>query len=381
MRLRYDKNLFWVVVALVLFGTVMVYSASSITSESRYGDPMFFLKRQLVRLCLGFAAMFVGMWIDYHFWQRYALWGLVAVCALLLLPLVPELAGVGAIKGANRWVRLFGSSSLQPSELAKFAIVVFLAEELSRRRQVLHYFRSGILPVLFPVSVALFLILLQPNFGMVMGLGFVVVAMLVVAGVPVRHFLYIGVPAAAALGVLMVKSHHAYMRLKAFFTRGDPLKEGYQITQSLIALGSGGIFGVGLGQSRQKIFYLPEAHTDFIYAVIGEELGLVGATAVLLAFAYIAWRGIRIALRAPDRFGAYLAFGITATILTFALINLGVVTRLLPTTGIPLPFVSYGGSQLVVHMFSVGVLLNISSAVKVPLSKPALEVLERRCAT
>lgn len=377
----YDKNLFWAIVILVLFGAVMVYSASSVTSQSRFGDPMFFLKRQLVRIMLGFAAMYLGIRLDYHIWQRYALWAIIAVCALLMLPLIPQLAGMGPVKGASRWVRLFGSSSLQPSELAKFAMVIFLAEELSRRRQILQSFRDGLTPILLPVGVLLVLIVLQPNFGMVMGLTLVAVAMLLVGGIPLRHFAYISVPSAVAMIVMMVKSNHAYLRLKSFFLSGDPLKEGYQITQSLIALGSGGIFGLGLGQSKQKIFYLPEAHTDFIFAVIGEELGLIGATAVICIFTYIAWRGMRVAMRAPDRFGAYLAFGITATILTFALINFGVVTRLLPTTGIPLPFISYGGSQLVTHMFIAGVLLNISSVMRAPAIKPATELIGKKCAT
>ena len=378
---NYDKNILWAVVILVLFGTVMVYSASSITSQSRFGDPMFFLKRQLMRLVLGFGAMMLGMWLDYHIWQRYALWAIAGICALLLLPLIPQVAGMGPVKGASRWVKLFGSSSLQPSELAKFAMVIYLAEELSRRRQLLESFRDGIVPILLPIIVLLGLIVIQPNFGMVMGLSLVAIAMMLVAGIPIRHFAYIGIPSIAALGILMLKSSHAYIRLKSFFTTGDPLHEGYQIAQSLIALGSGGIFGVGLGQSKQKIFYLPEAHTDFIFAVIGEELGLIGASAVVIIFAYIAWRGTRVALRAPDRFGAYLAFGLTAIIFTFALINLGVVTRLLPTTGIPLPFVSYGGSQLVVHMFIIGVLLNISGTVRVPVAKPAVEILGKQCVT
>ncbi|RKZ24825.1 stage V sporulation protein E, partial [bacterium] len=289
----YDRNIFWATIIIVLFGTVMVYSASSITSQSRFGDPMFFLKRQLIRLVLGFGAMALGMWLDYHIWQRYAVWAMIGICAFLLLPLIPQFAGMGPVKGASRWVRLFGSSSLQPSELAKFAMIIFLAEELSRRRQLLESFRDGIVPIIIPVAVLLGLIVLQPNFGMVIGLSFVAVAMMLVAGIPIKHFVYVSIPGFALLGLLMLKSHHAFLRLKSFFTSGDPLHEGYQIAQSLIALGSGGIFGVGLGQSKQKIFYLPEAHTDFIFAVIGEELGLIGATAVVMIFAYITWRGIR----------------------------------------------------------------------------------------
>ena len=378
---HYDKKIFWAIVIIVLFGTVMIYSASSVTSARKFGDPMFFLKRQIIRLLLGFAALYLGLRIDYHFWQKYAFWGLIAIGALLLLPLIPQLAGMGPVKGASRWVKLFGTSALQPSELAKFALIVFLAEELSRRRQLLDSFKNCILPILIPIVILLVLIILQPNFGMVMGLSMVAASMILIAGVPIRHFIYIGIPAISLLGILMLKSQHAFMRLRSFFLASDPLGDGYQSIQSLIALGSGGIFGVGLGQSRQKVFYLPEAYTDFIFAVIGEEFGLIGAAGVVLIFAYIAWRGLKIAFRAPDRFGAYLAFGVTSTIVFFALINLGVVTRLLPTTGIPLPLISYGGSQLVVYMFSIGVLLNISSAARVPMLKPAVEIVGERCVT
>jgi len=377
----YDKKLFWTVVILVLLGTVMVYSASSVTCARKFGDPMFFLKRQLLRVFFGCAALYIGMRINYHFWQKYAFYGLVAIGALLLLPLVPTLAGMGPVKGASRWVKLFGSSALQPSEIAKFVLVIFLAEELSRRRQILNSFKQGLMPIFIPVVILLGLILLQPNFGMVMGLSMVAAGMLVIAGIPWKHFAYIGVPSTVLLGILMFKSEHAFLRLKSFFSDSDPLGDGYQAMQSLISIGSGGILGVGLGQGKQKVFYLPESHTDFIFAVIGEELGLIGAVGVLILFGFFAWRGLRITLRAPDRFGAYLAFGLTSAIVFFSLINIGVVTRLLPTTGLPLPFISYGGSQLVVHMFLVGVLLNVSTAAKAPLAKPTLEFVGERCVT
>ena len=377
---KYDKNLFWAFVILVLFGTVMIYSASSVTSAHKFGDPMFFLKRQIVRVIIGFGFLFLGLRIDYHFWQKYAFWGIIAICGLLFLPLIPELAGMHAVKGASRWVKLFGSSTLQPSEIAKFALVIYLAEECSKRQQLLPNFKDGIFTIMIPVVVLLGIIVLQPNFGMVMGLFMVTITMLLVAGIPIRHFIYIGVPSTAALGFLMLTSHHALMRLKSFFLHSDPLGDGYQALQSLIALGSGGIFGLGLGQGRQKVFYLPEAHTDFIFSVIGEELGLIGTIMLVSLLAYVAWRGLRIVLRAPDRFGAYLAFGITSVYVFFALINLGVVTRLIPTTGIPLPFISYGGSQLVIHMFMAGVLLNVSAAARVPAAKPALELIGEKCA-
>ncbi len=377
----FDRHIFWTVVALVLIGTVMIYSATSATSWNRFHDAMFFLKRQLVRVIIGFGLMYVGMKVDYHLWQKYAFWMLVGVGGLLILPLIPQLAGIGAVKGANRWVRLFGSSTLQPSELAKFAIIVFVAEECSRRQQVLSDLRHGLMPILIPVGLVLTAILLQPNFGMVMGLLMVVSSMLIVAGIPLKYFLYGGIPVSAGLVVLMLSSTHAYMRLNSFFSAIDPLGDGYQVLQSLIAIGSGGFFGLGLGQGKQKIFYLPEPHTDFIFAVIGEELGFIGAVAVVLLFGYLVLRGLRVVLRAPDRFGAYVAFGITAEIMFFALINFGVVTRLMPTTGIPLPFISYGGSQLVVHMFMAGVLLNISAAARKIEKTQLLQMAGEGCAT
>ncbi|RKZ34932.1 putative lipid II flippase FtsW [bacterium] len=372
---KYDKNLFWAIVIVVLIGTVMVYSASSTTSARKFGDPLFFLKRQIIRVIIGFGALYLGIKIDYHFWQKYAFWGIIAIGGLLFLPLIPQVAGIESIKGAQRWVKIFGSSTLQPAELAKFALVIFLAEECSKRQQILSDLKSGILPIIIPPAILITAILLQPNFGMVMGLLMVTASMLLVAGIPIKLFTYLGTPVAVSLSLLMISSEHAFLRLKSFFMDSDPLGDGYQAMQSMIALGSGGLLGLGLGQGKQKIFYLPESHTDFIFAVIGEELGLVGTMIVVLLFAYIAWRGIRIVFRAPDRFGAYLAFGITATFVFFALINLGVVTRLIPTTGIPLPFISYGGSQLVVHMFMAGVLLNISSVVKSPVNRQKLELV------
>ena len=378
---EFDRHILWSVVILVIIGTVMIFSATSATSKGRFGDSAFFLKRQIIRVIIGFGAMYLGMRIDYHLWQRYAFWMLVAVSGLLILPLIPQLAGIGAVKGANRWVRIFGSSTLQPSELAKFALIVFVAEECSRRRQVLSDFRHGILPIIGPVAVVLVAILLQPNFGMVMGLLMVVSSMLIFAGVPMRYFVYGGIPAGIVLTILMLTSTHAYMRLKSFFSTSDPLGDGYQALQSLIAIGSGGFFGLGLGQGKQKIFYLPEAHTDFIFAVIGEELGFLGTAFVILVFAYLVWRGLRVVLRAPDRFGAYVAFGIISEIMFFALINLGVVTRLIPTTGIPLPFISYGGSQLLVHMFMAGVLLNISASARRLEKNQVLQLAGERCAT
>ncbi len=380
---KIDRHLFWAVLILVLFGAVMVYSASSASCARKFGDPMFFVKRQVVRVLIGAVAMYLAAKIDYHFWQKYSLHGMIAICALLLLPLIPTLAGMGPVKGASRWVKLFGSSALQPSELAKFVLVVFLAEELSKLRQFVNDFKRGLMPILVPVAILLLFIVLQPNFGMVVGLSLVTAAMLLVAGVPYKHFMFLGIPSIVALAGLMIKSEHARERLETFFVGSNALEGGYQIGQSLIALGSGGILGLGLGQSKQKVFYLPEPHTDFIFAVIGEELGLWGTAALVLLFAYVAWRGLKITLRAPDRFGALLAFGLTSIITFFALINLGVVTRLLPTTGIPLPFISYGGSQLVIHMFLIGVLLNISSQARRDVPKVVRETqfLEETCAT
>jgi cell division protein FtsW len=277
---------------------------------------------------------------------------------LLVLVLVPPLAQ--PINGTRRWLRL-GPISFQPAELAKLALIIYLAAYLAEKRDQVADFRRGLLRPLVITGVLALLVLAQPDLGNCLALIAVTFALLFLAGGRVRHLALL---AASALPFLVVAVWLAPYRVRRIMTFVDPWSDprgsGFQIIQSWLAIGSGGLVGRGIGESRQKLFYLPEAHTDFIFAILGEELGFVGAVGVVALFAVLVWRGLRVGLRAPDTFGAYLALGITLLIATQTLVNLGVVTGSLPTKGLPLPFISFGGSALLVTMLSTGVLLNIS---------------------
>lgn len=362
MEQRYDKYLLGATVLLTIIGTVMIYSASAF----RYNDSMYFLKRHLFNLCIGGILFYLGWKIEHHFWQRYAMVGIIFACLLTLLPIIQvKYLGGEAIKNVNRFVSL-GGFSFQPSEIARFLVVVFLAEELSRRRPVIQSFRYGLLPVIVPVAIVIFIIVKQHSYGMALGFSLVTMTMFIFSNVRWKHLLILALTIFVLIGISIRKTPYAFARVKSFFLESDPQESGYQTYQAFIALGRGGIIGVGLGNGLQKLFYVPEVQTDFIFAIIGEELGIWGTTMIVALFAIIAWRGIKIALRAPDTFGGNVAIGITSMIFIFALINLAVVTRSIPTTGIPLPFVSYGGTQLITNLFMIGVLLNISESIKFP---------------
>ena len=342
----------------------MIFSASAITAEHEYGRSYIFLARQAVWLILGLLGMFALMRTDYRRLREPSVVYTV-VCAVLLM-----LVGVFFLDkshATHRWIK-FGPANIQPSELAKLAVILYLAWflDLKRRNKAgLEFhkkdFRQTILPAAGPIFLCVALILLQPDLGTAMDVVLVATAILFVAGLSWK---WIAVGAAAALPVLyllITQVSYRQARLMAFLDPGsDPQGAGFQLLQSLIAVGSGGFTGVGLMESKQKLFYLPEAHTDFIYAVICEELGFIGAMLVIALFAVYGWRGLRAAFAAPDGFGRLLALGITAMVLGQALINFAVVLGLVPTKGIPLPFVSYGGSSLLVMLLATGVLLNIS---------------------
>ncbi len=357
-KLRPDMWLFGTVVLLLSTGVVMVYSASAIVAADRFQDPSLFLRKQLFWALLGSAGLLAALRFDYRRLEALR-WPILGVAgALLVLVLVPPVAQ--PINGTHRWLRL-GPVSFQPAELAKLALVIFLAAWLARRGDQVEDFRRGLLPALAVAGGFAVLVLAQPDLGNCLALILVTFALLFLAGGPVRH---LGGILAAGLPLLAVAIWLAPYRMRRITTFLDPWSDprgsGFQIIQSWLALGSGGLLGRGIGESRQKLFYLPEAHTDFIFAVVGEEMGFVGAAALIGLFAVLVWRGLRIGLRAPDPFGAYLALGITLLIATQTLINLGVVTGLLPTKGLPLPFISSGGSALLVTMLGTGVLLNIS---------------------
>ena len=358
---RLTRPDFWLLTAvagLLGLGVVLVLNVSYFHAEARYGDPYLFFRKHVVAVATGIAAMLLASRLRLDLLERWA--GLVLpLCALvLLLVLVP---GIGAARGgAQRWIAL-GGFSLQPSEFVKLAVVLFLARWISRHRDVMRQFSAGVLPALASVGVCAGLILGQPDFGTAVILGFLLLLMLYVGGARPAHVL--GLVACGAVGIAFAVQVAPYRmrRLLAFLDPWEHSQDaGFQLVQSLIAFGSGGLSGVGLGQSRQKMLFLPEAHTDFIFALVGEELGLIGALLVLGLFGLVAVRGFRIAARHPDSFASLLAFGLTAVLILSAVVNVGVVLGMLPTKGLPLPFLSYGGSALLATMLEVGVLAALS---------------------
>ena len=369
-RLENDRWLFGVTLALCLLGAVMVFSASAVTADHQYGRSYIFLVRQAVWLVIGLFGMFALMRTDYRRLREPTV-VYTAVCVVLLM-----LVGTFFLDkshATHRWIK-FGPVGIQPSELAKLAIILYLAWFLDLKRRsaaAMEFskedFLQTILPAAGPILIFVVLILLQPDLGTSVDIVLVATAILFVAGLSWK---WIAVGAATSLPLLYVLiTHVSYRqaRLMAFLNPdSDPLGSGFQLLQSLIAVGSGGFTGVGLMESKQKLFYLPEAHTDFIYAVICEELGFLGAIVVIALFAVYGWRGLRAAFSAPDGFGRLLALGITAMVLSQALINFAVVLGMVPTKGIPLPFVSYGGSSLLVMLLATGVLLNISQQASEP---------------
>lgn len=346
------------VIALAGLGLVMVYSASAIVAQDRFGDSSFFFKRQAVWVLLGTAAAMIAQRIHYEQLRRVTPLFVLITLVVLTLVLIP---GIGRIAGgARRWLTI-GPASFQPAEAAKMAMALYMARFLTARTADVQGLQRGVLPPVLLAGLMLGLIVLQPDMGSAILVGLVMAAMLFVGGARLLHLLGLSLAGAPILAVAVLGEEYRRRRILAFLDPwADPQGMGFHIIQSLLALGSGGIFGVGLGASRQKYFYLPERHTDFIFAIVGEELGLIGTASVLLLFALFAYRGFRIARAAPTRYAGLLASGITAMVLLQAVVNIGVTTGMLPITGVPLPFLSFGGSSLVFTMIGVGILLNIS---------------------
>jgi cell division protein FtsW len=363
-RLETDRWLFGVTLVLCLLGAVMIFSASAVTAEQQFGHSYLFLARQAAWLVLGLLGMFVLMRTDYRKLREPAVVYPV-VCAVLLM-LVGTLF-LDKSHATHRWIKL-GPANIQPSELAKLAVILYLAWflDLKRRgRASMEFckedFLQTILPAAGPILVCVVLILLQPDLGTSVDIVLVATVVLYVAGISWKWLVVGAAAAMPALYLLITHVSYRQARLMAFLDpASDPQGAGFQLLQSLIAVGSGGFTGVGLMESKQKLFYLPEAHTDFIYAVVCEELGFIGAVVVIALFVIYGWRGMRAAFGAPDGFGRLLALGITAMVMCQALINFAVVLGMVPTKGIPLPFISYGGSSLLVMLLATGVLLNIS---------------------
>ncbi|HEX6989146.1 MAG TPA: putative lipid II flippase FtsW [Bacillota bacterium] len=353
-----DLHLVAVVVLLLGIGVLMVFSSSFVRAQQSLGDPYYYFKRQSLWLVVGVTAMVLVSQVQYWHWRVLARPLLMLTFLTLVLVIIP---GVGQLEGgARRWLGV-GPLSFQPSELAKLTLVIFLASHFARLQGRMGRAGPVYLPFLGVVGATGLLIMLQPDLGTAVAITATAMVMLFVAGAPILQIAGL-VLAAVPLGVYLVFSEeYRARRILAFLNpEADPLGSGFHILQSLYALGSGGLFGVGFFEGRQKFYYLPAQHTDFIFAVLGEELGFLGTVAVVLLFAMVAWRGYRIAATAPDAFASMLAAGLTTLIVLQAIINIGVVTASLPITGISLPFVSYGGSSLVVSLTAVGILVNIS---------------------
>lgn len=352
-----DFVLLFIIFVLLSIGLVMVFSASSVADLAYQGDAYYTFKRQLAWAGIGFLAMIFMMNFDYHNLKKLSVPLLIISIILLVVVLF-----MPAKHNANRWIGI-GNSSLgfQPSEIAKFAIILYMASSLSNKKDKVKNFLYGVAPYVFIGGIIFVLILMEPNLSVAGTVLIVVFLLLIVAGARKRHLTLIAILGAAAAYIFTVSEEYRYRRLTAFLDPWkDPLETGYQAIQSLLALGSGGLVGAGLGKSHQKFFYIPEPQNDFIFSIIGEELGFLGASAVIVLFLILTWRGIKIALNSRDAFGSLLAAGITSLIAVQTIINIAVATSSMPITGIPLPFISSGGSSLTFTMMAVGILLNIS---------------------
>lgn len=358
-----DVNLFFTVIALLSFGVVMVYSSSAVSAYVNFNDSYYFLKRQIIWVTMGIIAMLITLNIDYHVWRKFGTPILILTIVLLILVLIPGFGKV--VNGARRWLG-FGSLYLQPSEIAKLSMVLFSSASLARQQEKIKSFLKGLLPQLLILLLIFGLILKEPDLGTALAIGGTIFILLFAAGAKLSHLTSLGAIGIIGIVAAIILEPYRLKRLLAFSNPwADPLDTGYHIIQSLYALGSGGLFGVGLGRSREKFLYLPEPHTDFIFAILGEELGFIGTITVILLFFLFAWRGYKIAISAPDIYGSLLAAGLTTMIVMQALMNIAVVTASMPVTGIPLPFISFGGSALIFTLAGVGILLNISRYVNV----------------
>ena len=356
---RGDRALVLAVTALTAFGLVMVFSASEAQGWLWFHNAAYYFERQLMWLALGVVLLFAGASVDYHRLRPLA-WPLgIATVVLMVLVLLPHF-GV-EVNGARRWLRL-GPLQMQPAELAKIAAIIFMALWLERHRDRLSSLENGVVPFLALLAFTILLVILERDLGTTLILAGILLAQFLVAGGRKRHVLLLALIMALCVYLFIRMEPYRLHRILAFVDPwSDPLNTGFQAIQSVVALGSGGFTGLGLGHSIQKYQWLPFAHTDFIFAIVGEETGLLGTSAVLALFGLFAYRGYRVALKAPDAFGSLLACGVTTWIALQALINIAAVTVTLPTTGIPLPFISYGGSSLAIALLAVGILINVST--------------------
>lgn len=355
-----DYGIFYTVLFLLAIGTVMVYSASSYYSMFTYKDSMYFLKKQILWVFVGLICMFFMMGFDYHKLKKYTPWLIIGCIPLLLLVFLFQ-----DTNGAQRWIKI-GPLSFQPSDLTKYAVVFFLALGLEVKGEGIKKFGTGIVPYLGVSGIFAGLILAEKNLSIASVIMIVTFIMLFASGGRIKHLFGIVAPAmvCAALFFTFSSDYRRDRMLNFINPWKDPAGNGYQLIQSFYALGAGGVTGLGLGQSRQKTLYMPEPHNDFIFSIIGEELGLIGCLVIIALFIIFIWRGISVAIKAKDTYGTLLAIGITSVIAVQALINIAVVTGSMPVTGVPLPFISYGGTSLVINLTAMGVLLNISRQIE-----------------
>jgi len=358
-RVHLDSKLLFCVILLVGIGVTMNYSASAVLARERFGDGYFFLKRSLIFAMVGFAGMAFTTRFSYARYRSLVYPILIGALLLLAAVFVP---GIGkTIGGATRWISL-GPIAFQPSEAAKVAMIIFLAYSLEKKSHRIKSFGIGFLPHMLFMGVVALCILVQKDFGAAATIAAITWFMMFIAGVRLPYLLGFVAAVLPLAAMLVAGSDYRRRRILAFLNPwGDQYGSGFQMIQSYVAINEGGLFGRGLGQGQQKLFYLPEAHTDFIFSVIGEEMGLIGIMLVIALFGFFCYRGLRIALSAPDLFGRYMAVGCTLLIGMGAVLNIGVVLGLLPTKGLALPFISYGGSSLVISLIAAGILLNIST--------------------
>lgn len=357
-----DFMLFITIMLLVSIGVIMVYSASSYQAfyKKTYNyDSMYFLKKQFMWAFLGSVFMIFGIKTDYHIFRKYTKILMLITIVLLIIVLFSQ-----PINGAKRWIDL-KFTTIQPSEIAKYVIVMYMAMSIDRKGEKIKSFLEGVVPYLIVSGFFAGLVLMEKNLSIASIIMIVTVVLLFAAGARLFHLFGLGIALMGAVAAAIKFEPYRMARFMSFRNPwADPRKTGYQLIQSLYALGSGGIFGVGLGQSRQKCFYIPEPHNDFIFSVIAEELGLIGCIFIITLYIVFIWRGIKIALHAKDVYGSLLAAGITSIVAVQAIINIAVVSGSMPVTGVPLPFISYGGSALIINMFAMGILLNVSRQVE-----------------
>lgn len=343
---------------LLLIGIIMVFSSSSVRAYYKYNDSLYFLKRQIIWAILGFIAMIFFMNYDYWNIKKHEKTIVFLMFFLLIIVLIP---GIGIIRNkSRRWIGI-GSLTAQPSELAKIGMIIYVSAALERKQSQMKSFTKGIMPFLIVLGLVCGLIVIEPHLSSAVLIGMNTLIMLFIGGCDIKHLFSIAACGFLTVIILIFSKGYRLRRYISFINPWEDIQsKGFQIIQSLYALGSGGLLGVGLGRSRQKYFYLPEPQTDFIFAIIGEELGFIGAAIIILLFIFFIWRGYMTAISAPDLFGKFLAAGITTLISLQFFINIAVVTASMPVTGMPLPFISYGGSSLIITMSEVGILLNIS---------------------